>query len=122
MGRRRRAPSRRLDALELRSPGRRRAVRGARDRGAPVERRRAGGVAARLADLGARRGAVRRYGTRRVLRGAGVSFPAGMKERVDKLRATLEEPLLVTAPANVRYLTGFVSSNCSLLVDEEKVL
>ena len=44
-----------------------------------------------------------------------------MKERVDKLRATLEEPLLVTAPANVRYLTGFVSSNCSLLVDEEKV-
>jgi Xaa-Pro aminopeptidase len=27
----------------------------------------------------------------------------------------------VTAPANVRYLTGFVSSNCSLLVDEEKV-
>lgn len=44
-----------------------------------------------------------------------------MKERVDKLRALLEEPLLVTAPANVRYLTGFVSSNCSLLVDQEKV-
>jgi Xaa-Pro aminopeptidase len=44
-----------------------------------------------------------------------------MKERVDKLRRTLEEPLLVTAPANVRYLTGFVSSNCSLLVDDEKV-
>ena len=44
-----------------------------------------------------------------------------MKERVDKLRGTLQEPLLVTAPANVRYLTGFVSSNCSLLVDDEKV-
>jgi Xaa-Pro aminopeptidase len=44
-----------------------------------------------------------------------------MKERVDNLRALLEEPLLVTAPANVRYLTGFVSSNCSLLVDQEKV-
>ena len=44
-----------------------------------------------------------------------------MKERVDKLRALLEEPLIVTAPANVRYLTGFVSSNCSLLVDQDKV-
>jgi Xaa-Pro aminopeptidase len=44
-----------------------------------------------------------------------------MKERVDRLRALLEEPLLVTAPANVRYLTGFVSSNVSLLVDDEKV-
>jgi Xaa-Pro aminopeptidase len=44
-----------------------------------------------------------------------------MKERVDRLRPLLEEPLLVTAPANVRYLTGFASSNCSLLVDQDKV-
>jgi Xaa-Pro aminopeptidase len=33
----------------------------------------------------------------------------------------LEEPLLVTTPANVRYLTGFVSSNASLLVEPDRV-
>jgi Xaa-Pro aminopeptidase len=44
-----------------------------------------------------------------------------VNERVEKLQQTLEEPLLVTTPANVRYLTGFVSSNCSLLVDERRV-
>jgi Xaa-Pro aminopeptidase len=41
--------------------------------------------------------------------------------RVDRLRERLEEPLLVTAPANVRYLTGFVSSNAALLVEPERV-
>jgi Xaa-Pro aminopeptidase len=45
-----------------------------------------------------------------------------MKERIERLRRKLEEPLLVTATANVRYLTGFVSSNVSLLVDSERVL
>ncbi|HEX6490324.1 MAG TPA: Xaa-Pro peptidase family protein [Gaiellaceae bacterium] len=44
-----------------------------------------------------------------------------MKERIERLRQHLEEPLLVTGPANVRYLTGFVSSNVSLLVDQEQV-
>jgi Xaa-Pro aminopeptidase len=44
-----------------------------------------------------------------------------MNARVEKLRQKLEEPLLVTTPANVRYLTGFVSSNASLVVDEERV-
>jgi Xaa-Pro aminopeptidase len=44
-----------------------------------------------------------------------------MNARVDRLREQLEEPLLVTAPANIRYLTGFVSSNASLLVDHERV-
>jgi Xaa-Pro aminopeptidase len=44
-----------------------------------------------------------------------------MRGRVENLRAKLEEPLLVTTPANVRYLTGFVSSNCSLVVDQERV-
>ena len=39
-----------------------------------------------------------------------------MNERIEGLRGALEEPLLVTAPANVRYLTGFVSSNAALLV------
>jgi Xaa-Pro aminopeptidase len=44
-----------------------------------------------------------------------------MNDRVDRLRETLEEPLLVSAPANVRYLTGFVSSNAALLVEPERV-
>ncbi|HET7759284.1 MAG TPA: Xaa-Pro peptidase family protein [Gaiellaceae bacterium] len=41
--------------------------------------------------------------------------------RVDSLRATLEEPLLVTHGVNVRYLTGFSSSNAALLVEPERV-
>jgi Xaa-Pro aminopeptidase len=44
-----------------------------------------------------------------------------VNDRVDRLRETLEEPLLVSAPANVRYLTGFVSSNAALLVEPERV-
>jgi Xaa-Pro aminopeptidase len=41
--------------------------------------------------------------------------------RVGRLRGLLGEPLLVTDPVNVRYLTGFVSSNPALLVDDERV-
>ncbi|HVD48672.1 MAG TPA: Xaa-Pro peptidase family protein, partial [Gaiellaceae bacterium] len=41
--------------------------------------------------------------------------------RVDDLRASLEEPLLVSNPVNVRYLTGFASSNAALLVEPERV-
>jgi Xaa-Pro aminopeptidase len=41
--------------------------------------------------------------------------------RVDKLRAQLEEPFLVSDPANVRYLSGLASSNAALLVDQERV-
>jgi Xaa-Pro aminopeptidase len=37
--------------------------------------------------------------------------------RVERLAAGLDEPLLVTGLVNVRYLTGFVSSNAALLVD-----
>ena len=37
--------------------------------------------------------------------------------RVERLAATLADPLLVTAPVNVRYLAGFASSNAALLVD-----
>jgi Xaa-Pro aminopeptidase len=44
-----------------------------------------------------------------------------VNERVERIRAVLEEPLLVTAPANVRYLSGFVSSNAALLVEPERV-
>jgi Xaa-Pro aminopeptidase len=41
--------------------------------------------------------------------------------RVEKLRATLEEPLLVTNPVNVVYLAGFSSSNAALLVEPDRV-
>ena len=44
-----------------------------------------------------------------------------MNGRVDRLRESLEEPFLVSAPANVRYLTGFVSSNAALLVEPDRV-
>jgi Xaa-Pro aminopeptidase len=42
-------------------------------------------------------------------------------ERVERLRASLEEPLLVSSPANVRYLVGFSSSNAALLVEPERM-
>jgi Xaa-Pro aminopeptidase len=44
-----------------------------------------------------------------------------VNDRVERLRERLEEPLLVSAPANVRYLSGFVSSNAALLVEPERV-
>jgi Xaa-Pro aminopeptidase len=44
-----------------------------------------------------------------------------MNGRVDRLRESLEEPLLVTDPANLRYLTGFESTNAALLVEPERL-
>lgn len=44
-----------------------------------------------------------------------------MSARVDRLRERLEEPLLVTGATNVRYLTGFASSNAALLVEPDRV-
>ena len=44
-----------------------------------------------------------------------------MRRRIDALRASLDEPLLVTNPANVHYLVGFKSSNAALLVEPERV-
>jgi len=41
--------------------------------------------------------------------------------RIEALRQSLEEPLLVTHGVNVRYLTGFASSNAALLVEPERV-
>jgi Xaa-Pro aminopeptidase len=43
-----------------------------------------------------------------------------MSIRVERLREQLEEPLLVTNAVNVRYLTGFVSTNAAVLVDGER--
>jgi Xaa-Pro aminopeptidase len=40
--------------------------------------------------------------------------------RVARLREALEEPLLVTTPCNVFYLSGFRSSNAALLVESER--
>lgn len=44
-----------------------------------------------------------------------------MKSRIERLRESLEEPLLVTNPTNIYYLFGFKSSNAALLVDGEGV-
>jgi Xaa-Pro aminopeptidase len=42
--------------------------------------------------------------------------------RLDRLREVIQEPFLVTTPVNVRYLTGFESTNASLLVDDERTV
>ena len=44
-----------------------------------------------------------------------------MNARIERLRAKLEEPLLVSDPVNVRYLSGLDSSNAALLVKPERV-
>ena len=41
--------------------------------------------------------------------------------RLERLRELVDEPFLVTTPANVRYLTGFESTNAALLVDDGRV-
>jgi len=40
--------------------------------------------------------------------------------RVDRVRATLEEPLLVSNAVNIQYLVGFASSNAALLVEPDR--
>ena len=44
-----------------------------------------------------------------------------MNPRLDRLRSSLEEPLLVTNPVNIQYLFGFKSSNAALLVEQDAV-
>ena len=44
-----------------------------------------------------------------------------MIERIEALRSAVEEPLLVSNLVNVRYLTGFDSSNAALVVEPERV-
>ena len=44
-----------------------------------------------------------------------------MNVRVDRLREKLEQPLLVSDAANIRYLAGLSSSNAALLIDDERV-
>jgi Xaa-Pro aminopeptidase len=42
-------------------------------------------------------------------------------DRIARLREGLEAPLLVTEPVNVRYLSGFESTNAALFVDDADV-
>jgi Xaa-Pro aminopeptidase len=44
-----------------------------------------------------------------------------VNERIERLRARLEEPLLVTNSTNVEYLTGFKSSNAAVLVEPDRL-
>jgi Xaa-Pro aminopeptidase len=44
-----------------------------------------------------------------------------MNDRVRRLQAPLEQPLLVTNPVNVKYLVGFDSSNCALIVERDRI-
>jgi Xaa-Pro aminopeptidase len=44
-----------------------------------------------------------------------------VKERIERLRETLGEPLLVSNPVNVRYLSGLQSTNAALLVEGDRV-
>ncbi|HSB39514.1 MAG TPA: Xaa-Pro peptidase family protein [Gaiellaceae bacterium] len=44
-----------------------------------------------------------------------------MSERLETLRRSLEEPLLVTNVVNVRYLVDFSSSNAALVLEPERV-
>jgi Xaa-Pro aminopeptidase len=42
-------------------------------------------------------------------------------DRVERLRAGLEDPFLVSDPINLRYLTGLDSSNAALLVEADRI-
>ena len=112
----------RVEPLQLRDPRRARALRRADRRGAPLEpggaRR---GVAAHLRDRAARGEADPRPRPRRATARRSSSSAARVNGRVDRLRERLEEPLLVSNPANVRYLSGLASSNAALLVEPERV-
>ena len=44
-----------------------------------------------------------------------------MKERVERLQAAIEEPLLVSSQVNTRYLCGLDSTNAALLVERDRV-
>ncbi len=44
-----------------------------------------------------------------------------MTGRVERVRALIEAPLLVTKPVNIAYLTGLDSSNAALLVEPDRV-
>jgi Xaa-Pro aminopeptidase len=44
-----------------------------------------------------------------------------VKRRVDRVRALLDDPLLVTKPVNVLWLTGLDSSNAAVLIEPDRL-
>src|ERR1051325_5964793 len=78
--------------------------------------------ATQVGDLRSRRAPNHRQGTRGLQGGNRMAVAARVVERVERLRASLEEPLLVTTGVNVRYLVGFQSSNAAVFVDEDRTL
>ena len=108
----------RVDALLVGDPRRARDRRAARRRGAPLGRRRARGVAARVGDPRPLRRHRAGQGRRRLPRGArdaeGRARPVSAA-RADRLAAQLREreldALIVTNLVNVRWLTGFTGTN-----------
>ena len=91
---------------------------GACDRGAPLGRGRAGGVAPGERPRGSDDGQGDGAGGRRLPTGARAARRGeGGMNRIERLAGRLEEPLLVTNLVNVRYLTGLASSNAAVLVD-----
>src|SRR6476659_10217822 len=110
-----------LDALRVGDPRRARAAHDPDHRSAPVQRRRAGRMAAQVGRLRPRRRALRRPRPRWLQDGPRTSQgESGMTSRIERLRELLEEPLLVTNLVNVLYLTGFDSSNTALLVEPDR--
>src|SRR5262249_39388537 len=89
----------------------------------PLEHPGARGLAPELGHL--RRGGAScdRQGARGLPRGPRVPCCTGMSTRpaarIERLRPTLDERLLVTNLVNIRYLTGFETSNAALLVDPQ---
>src|SRR5262245_55474756 len=116
--RRPRGEPRRMDALQLGDPRRARAVPRPCDRGAHLRRGGTRGLAAPHCPRGAPDRARDRRRHRRLPPSAQPARGADERvTRVERLAAGVAEPLLVTRLVNVRYLTGFVSSNAALLVD-----
>src|SRR5205807_7102417 len=114
---------RRVDALQLRDPGRHRDLPRHRGGGAPVRPRKPRGVAAALGDRGRRRSSHRRPRPRRLPAGArapAVGGMSGRESRLERLQAVLAaeslDAAIVTNLANVRYLTGYAGSNGLVLV------
>src|SRR5262245_29989125 len=110
-----------MEPLQLRDPRRARAVCRPDRRGAPLEPGGAPrGVAPHVRDRPARNEADPRPRAAGVSRGARIPRRA-VNSRVERLRERLEEPLLVSNPANVRYLCGLVSSNAALFVEPDRL-
>ena len=93
--------------------------RGPGRRGAPLGRRRARGVAAALGPHRVGGVRVRRQGLRGLPRGLDLLKERRREPASTAWQQALEEPLLVTDLVNVRYLTGFDSSNAALLVEPD---